>query len=111
MDPLSLCTFGVAVFQTGTRDDFRVLFGEWMSSVGVLLMGMSTSVSNTSKRAAGIEAATISSSLLLCDNDAEDLLMVHENESVQSLVLNLGYERTVVKQGRLVASKSGVEVV
>ena len=69
------------------------------------------SVSNTSKRAAGFEAATISSSLLLRENDAADLLVVHANESLQSLVLSPGYERTVVKQGKLVASKSGVEVV
>ena len=38
LDPLSLCTFGVAVFQAGTRDDCRVLLVSEGLSVGVLLM-------------------------------------------------------------------------
>ena len=63
--------------------------------------GGQESVSNTSKRAAEIEALTISSSLLLHENDLHNLLVVDANESVKPLVLIPGYEGTVMKQGRV----------
>ncbi|KAF8530794.1 Metallo-dependent hydrolase [Gautieria morchelliformis] len=93
LDPLSLCTFGVAVFQAGTQKDCNVLL---------------EAVSNTSKRAAGYPCHP---ALSLSENDAADLLLVHANESIQSLVLNPGYERTVIKNGKVVASKRAVEFV
>ena len=65
-------------------------------------------VSNASKRAAGYPCHT---ALSLRENDPADLLLVYGNDSVQSLVLNPGYKRTVVKNGRVVASKTVVEFI
>lgn len=69
---------------------------------------MQAAVSNASKRAAGYPCHT---SLLLSENDQADLLLVHANDSIQSLVLNPGYERTVIKNGKVVASKTAVEFI
>ncbi|KAF8590768.1 Metallo-dependent hydrolase [Ramaria rubella] len=93
LDPLSLCTFGVSVFQAGTRAD-----------CGTLL----AAVSNASKRAAGYPSPR---SMLLHEKDTADLLLVHANDSIQSLVLNPGIERTVIKNGKIVASKTLVEFI
>jgi len=93
LDPLSLCTLGVAVYQAGTPTDCHILLD---------------AISNTSKRAAGLAPHT---TLSLSENDPADLLLVHGNNSVQSLVLNPTYERTVIKNGKVVASKKVVEFI
>jgi hypothetical protein len=50
-------------------------------------------------------------SLELSPNDPADLFIVYGNDTVQSVVLNPGFERTVIKGGRVVASKRVTEFV
>ncbi|KAF8526652.1 hypothetical protein BU17DRAFT_40552 [Hysterangium stoloniferum] len=94
LDPLSLCTFGVAVFQTGLPVDCYNLLD---------------AVTNASKRAVGICAHD--RSLALSPGGPADLVIVHGNDTVQSVVLNPGFERTVIKGGRVIASKRATEFV
>jgi cytosine/adenosine deaminase-related metal-dependent hydrolase len=65
-------------------------------------------VSNLSKSAAGF---THAQSLVLQKGDPADFVIVHGNDSIHSVVLNPSYERTVIKSGRIVASRTTVDSV
>ncbi|GJJ07829.1 hypothetical protein Clacol_002034 [Clathrus columnatus] len=92
-DPLALCAFGVAIFQTGLPNDCEILFD---------------SVSNTSKRAVGVRCGE---SLVIRKGDPADLIIVHGNNSIQSLVLSPSFERTVIKNGRVISSRRIIDVI
>ncbi|PPR01742.1 hypothetical protein CVT24_001562 [Panaeolus cyanescens] len=91
LDPLSLCTFGVAIFQAATPEDISVL---------------AKSVTITSKRAIGVQ--DVPTSLVLTVGDPADFVILHRNESLQSAVLNPSYDRTTIKTGNMVASRRSV---
>ncbi|KAF9046714.1 hypothetical protein BJ165DRAFT_1187818 [Panaeolus papilionaceus] len=90
-DPMSLCTFGVAIFQAATAEDISVL---------------AKSVTIVSKRAIGLQ--DVPASLSLAISDPADFVIFHRNESLQSAVLNPCFERTTVKAGNMVASRRSV---
>ncbi|KIJ51873.1 hypothetical protein M422DRAFT_58789 [Sphaerobolus stellatus SS14] len=92
-DPLNLCTFGVATFQNGTPNACATLLD---------------SVSNVSKRAAGMNHPR---SLLVQKGDPADLVLIHGCSNVQDLVLSPSYERTTIKAGRVVASRTITDFV
>jgi hypothetical protein len=111
LDPLNLCTFGVAVYQAGTPNDCHLLLVRFNSPYRLESIStkiLQAAVSNTSRRAAGFPSLN---SLALSEKDPADLLLVHGNDSIQSLVLNPGYERTVIKHGKVVAWKTVVDFV
>lgn len=45
------------------------------------------------------------------EGDPADLLIIHGKSSVQSVVLNPGFERTVIKNGRVISSRKVVTLV
>ncbi|PPQ77464.1 hypothetical protein CVT25_011332 [Psilocybe cyanescens] len=88
LDPLSLCTFGVGVFQAATPADIRTL---------------ARSVTLTSKRAIG--QSEIPLDLAPTVGDLADFVVLHGRSSLQSAVLNPCFDRTTVKAGRVVACR------
>ncbi|KAJ3501826.1 hypothetical protein NLJ89_g9165 [Agrocybe chaxingu] len=105
LDPLSLCTFGVAIFQAATPEDIRTLV---------------QSVTLTSKRAIGPPPSTVSPSvqaegpsdipadLVPRVGDPADFVILHERKSVRSAVLNPPFDRKTIKGGKLVAERSSM---
>ncbi|KAF8964293.1 hypothetical protein BDZ97DRAFT_1660701 [Flammula alnicola] len=91
LDPLSLCAFGVGIFQAATPEDIRTL---------------ARSVTLTSKRAIGQNEVPLD--LAPCVGDAADFVILHERETLQSAVLNPCFERTTIKAGRAVAYRRSV---
>ncbi|KAF8908868.1 hypothetical protein CPB84DRAFT_1724647 [Gymnopilus junonius] len=88
VDPLSLCTFSVGVFQAATPKDIRSL---------------TRSVTLTSKRAIGQE--NIPRDLTPDVDDPADFVILHGRGTLQSAVLNPCFDRTTIKSGRIVASR------
>ncbi|KAJ6559222.1 hypothetical protein DFH09DRAFT_523309 [Mycena vulgaris] len=88
VDPLSLCTLGVALFQSATTKDIRTL---------------TQSVTLTSKRAIGQQA--IPQNLCVSTNDPADFVILHGTPNLQSAVLNPSYDRTTIRRGVVVARR------
>ncbi|KAF7299106.1 hypothetical protein MIND_00858900 [Mycena indigotica] len=86
VDPLSLCTFGVALFQTATPNDLKTLL---------------RAVTLTSKEAIGETEAY--KDLTLSVGDPANLVVLHGTPTTQLAVLNPGYVRTTIRAGRVVA--------
>ncbi|KDR82778.1 hypothetical protein GALMADRAFT_134336 [Galerina marginata CBS 339.88] len=92
LDPLSLCAFGVGLFQAATPEDIRTL---------------ARSVSLTSKRAIG--QTQIPLDLAPNTDDPADFVVLHGSQSLQSAVLNPCFDRTTIKSGKVVASRRSVK--
>ncbi|KAJ7670240.1 hypothetical protein B0H17DRAFT_1162189 [Mycena rosella] len=88
VDPLSLCTLGVALFQSATTNDIRTLV---------------KSVTLTSKRAIG--QSSISTDLYVSPNDPADFVILHGTPNLQSAALNPSYDRTTIYRGVIVARR------
>ncbi|PPR07781.1 hypothetical protein CVT26_014966 [Gymnopilus dilepis] len=88
LDPLSLCTFGVSVFQAATTEDIRSL---------------ARSVTLTSKRAIGQES--VPHDLSPDVDDPADFVILHGQPTLRCAVLNPGFDRTTIKAGKVVASR------
>ncbi|KAJ8472589.1 hypothetical protein ONZ45_g16603 [Pleurotus djamor] len=88
LDPLSLCTFGVAVFQTATTEDISIL---------------ARSVTTTSRLAIASEEnhKTLFPSRL----DPADFVILHDNFDLQSAILCPSYDRTTIRAGQIVARR------
>ncbi|KAL5519955.1 hypothetical protein ACEPAG_1615 [Sanghuangporus baumii] len=94
-DPLGLCPIGVAVYQDGTLDGCRRLL---------------EAVSISSKRAIGLlesasESVDMAKSLIPSIGSSADFVILHENQSLQSAVLEPCFSRTTIKNGRVVAKR------
>ncbi|KAH7925904.1 Metallo-dependent hydrolase, partial [Leucogyrophana mollusca] len=100
LDPLSLASLGVGVFQVGTENDWRELL---------------RAVTISSKRAIGLggdndfrcesEAQDGGNELVPRVGDPADFFVVHEARRWQSTVLNPGFDRTTLYRGKVVARR------
>ncbi|KAJ7784598.1 hypothetical protein B0H16DRAFT_303541 [Mycena metata] len=88
VDPLSLCTLGVALFQSATLEDLRTLV---------------RSVTLTSKRALGQK--DVPEELSVSTNDRADFVILHGTPNLQSAALNPAYDRTTIRGGIVVARR------
>ncbi|KDQ62409.1 hypothetical protein JAAARDRAFT_30317 [Jaapia argillacea MUCL 33604] len=88
VDPLSLCPLGVAVYQAGTVADAEILVD---------------AVTLASKRVIG--EAVVSRRLIPQVGDTADFLILHGNDTLHSVALNPGWERTTIKGGVVVATR------
>ncbi|KAK7048324.1 Metallo-dependent hydrolase [Favolaschia claudopus] len=88
LDPLSLCAFGVALFQSATPSDLGTLI---------------RSVTLASKRAIGQE--NVPRDLCISPDDPADLVILHDTPNLQFAALNPGYDRTTIRAGRIVARR------
>lgn len=89
LDPLSLCTFGVAIFQSATPADIRTLI---------------RSVTLTSKRAIGENEVYMD--LLPTEGGPADFVILHGTETLLSAVLHPSYDRTTIRAGVIVARRT-----
>ncbi|KLO12194.1 Metallo-dependent hydrolase [Schizopora paradoxa] len=95
-DPLSLCTLGVAVYQSATKESCRVLL---------------ESISTASKLAVGdVHSSVLADplSILPTSGRPADFVILHDNSDIQSAVLSPSYSRTTIKGGRVVSWRVGV---
>ncbi|KAG2033692.1 hypothetical protein BDR03DRAFT_1001969 [Suillus americanus] len=98
LDPLTLASLGVALFQVGTEPDWRVLL---------------RSVSTTSKEAIGVihgdsvsgKSADESDGVVPRVGDPADFVVVHGARRWQSAVLSPGFDRTTFYKGNVVARR------
>jgi len=88
VDPLSLCTLGVALFQSATPKDLATLL---------------RSVTLTSKRA--IAQKTVHEDLCVTINDPADFVILHGTHNLVSAVLCPTYDRTTIRAGVVVAKR------
>ncbi|KAI0313051.1 hypothetical protein OF83DRAFT_590059 [Amylostereum chailletii] len=88
VDPLGLCTLGVALYQDATPAACRTLL---------------KCVSTSSKSAIGLDPNP--ADLLIKPGDAADFVLLHDNHSIQSAVLNPSYARTTIRGGLIVATR------
>ncbi|KIK69562.1 hypothetical protein GYMLUDRAFT_33937 [Collybiopsis luxurians FD-317 M1] len=88
VDPLALCAFGAAVFQSATKKDIHTL----MKSVTI-----------TSKLAIGLERPPLE--LYPQEGDLADFVILHGTKTLQQAVLNPAYDRTTIRYGRIVARR------
>ncbi|KAJ7675862.1 hypothetical protein DFH06DRAFT_1170790 [Mycena polygramma] len=88
VDPLSLCTLGVALFQSATPNDLRTL---------------ARSVTLTSKRAIGQK--DIHQDLCVATDDPADFVILHDSPNLQSAVLQPSYDRSTILGGVVVARR------
>ncbi|KAF9013511.1 hypothetical protein BDQ17DRAFT_1297204 [Cyathus striatus] len=88
LDPLSLCTFGVAVFQSATAEDIRTLV---------------RSVTLTSKRAIGEQEVPVD--LVPSAGDYADFVVLQNRHSLQAAVLSPCFDRITIRRGRVVAKR------
>jgi hypothetical protein len=98
LDPLTLASLGVALFQVGTEPDWRVLL---------------RSVSTTSKEAIGVmhrdsvggKSADEGDGIVPRVGDPADFVLVHGARRWQSAVLSPGFDRTTLYKGNVVARR------
>ncbi|KIY71546.1 Metallo-dependent hydrolase [Cylindrobasidium torrendii FP15055 ss-10] len=90
VDPLALCTLGVAIFQAATPEDIHAL---------------ACSVTSASKRAMGLNAP---GRMSIEAGDTADLLVMHHSRSLADVVLNPSYDRTTIRGGVVVSSRHTV---
>ncbi|RDB18021.1 Cytosine deaminase [Hypsizygus marmoreus] len=88
LDPLSLCTFGVAVFQSATPADIQTLV---------------RSVTLTSKITIGQDSAHLG--LFPTRGDPADFVILHGTETLQSAVLHPAWDRTTIRAGVMVSRR------
>ncbi|KAF5389173.1 hypothetical protein D9757_003522 [Collybiopsis confluens] len=88
VDSLALCALGAAVFQAATVKDVQTL----MKSVTI-----------TSKLAIGQEGLPLE--LYPQEGDPADFVILHGTKSLQQAVLNPAYDRTTIRNGRIVAHR------
>ncbi|KAF9478194.1 Metallo-dependent hydrolase [Pholiota conissans] len=88
LDPLTLCTFGVGIFQAATPEDIRTL---------------ARSVTITSQRAIGLKDEDIPNNLVLEVGDPANFVVLHGRTTLQSAILQPCFDRTTVKAGKLAA--------
>ncbi|KAJ7109700.1 hypothetical protein C8R43DRAFT_904623 [Mycena crocata] len=88
VDPLSLCTLGVTLFQSATPKDVRTLV---------------RAVTLASKRAIGQER--IHADLCISINDPADFVILHGTPNLQAAVLCPSYDRTTIRAGLVVARR------
>jgi len=88
VDPLALCPLGVALFQTCTFEDCH---------------SMVEAITTTARQAIG---ATSFQGLMPQIGDPAEFVILHENDSLQSVVCNPGYDRTTIYRGEVVAKRS-----
>ncbi|KII87842.1 hypothetical protein PLICRDRAFT_649240 [Plicaturopsis crispa FD-325 SS-3] len=86
LDPLTLCSLGVGVFQSGRPADLDVLL---------------RSVTLTAKRAIGLH--NIPDQLHPAKRERADFVIIHNATSLQSAVLNPSFDRTTIFAGKVVA--------
>ncbi|KAI0056281.1 Metallo-dependent hydrolase [Artomyces pyxidatus] len=100
-DPLVLCPLGVAIYQDATEETLRTLLvrpGPWIYQ---------KCVSTAAKSSVGLGARE---ALLRPEPGAQaDFVLLHDNASVRSAVLDPCYTRTTIRGGVVVASRRGVE--
>ncbi|KAG6850740.1 hypothetical protein H0H93_009363 [Arthromyces matolae] len=89
LDPLSLCSLGVTLFQTAAVADIETLV---------------RSVSLTSKIAVGGDGGR-GKRLFPAPGDPADFVILHGTSSIQSAVLHPPFDRTTIYAGVVVASK------
>ncbi|KAK0188135.1 Metallo-dependent hydrolase [Armillaria mellea] len=90
VDPLALCTLGVALFQSATPRDIRTLM---------------RSVTLTSKRALGMAPSGLPQDLFPQKGDPADFVIMHETQTLNQAVLNPGHDRTTIRGGVVVARR------
>lgn len=90
VDPLALCTLGVALFQSATPGDIRTLI---------------RSVTLTSKRALGIAPSDLPQGLFPQKGDPADFVIIHETQTLYQAVLNPSHDRTTIRGGAVVARR------
>ncbi|KAK0464595.1 Metallo-dependent hydrolase [Desarmillaria tabescens] len=90
MDPLALCTLGVALFQSATPRDIRTLI---------------CSVTLTSKCALGIAPSDLPQDLFPQKGDPADFVIIHGTQTLYQAVLNPSYDRTTIRGGVVVARR------
>nr|GAT60317.1 predicted protein [Mycena chlorophos] len=88
LDPLALCTLGVALFQSATPADLRELL---------------RAVTLTAKQA--VAEPRVHKDLTLAVGDPADLLVLHGTPDVATAVLNPGLDRTTIRAGVVVARR------
>ncbi|CAA7261521.1 unnamed protein product [Cyclocybe aegerita] len=103
LDPLSLCTFGVAIFQAATLEDIRSLVRS-VTLTSKRAIGPPTSTSMASPQTEG--SSEIPADLVPRVGDPADFVILRERKSLQSAVLNPPFDRKTIKSGRLVAERS-----
>ncbi|KAG6896918.1 hypothetical protein C0992_005254 [Termitomyces sp. T32_za158] len=89
LDPLMLCSLGVALFQTAAPADIEALV---------------RSVTLTSKLALGMDESD-GRCLIPALGDPADFVILHGVHSIQSAVLHPPFDRTVIRAGRVVSRK------
>ncbi|KAK7056825.1 hypothetical protein VNI00_002542 [Paramarasmius palmivorus] len=94
VDPLSLCTFGVAIFQSATNKDVRTLL---------------KSVTVTSKLAIGEENSP--SDLSPQIGQPADFVILHGTSTLSQAVFNPSYDRTTIKGGIVVARRVTMKLI
>ncbi|KAF4577148.1 hypothetical protein EYR36_005135 [Pleurotus pulmonarius] len=88
LDPLSLCTFGVAVFQAATSEDLEIL---------------ASSVTCTARKAIAIEESH--KAIFPSRLDPADFVILHDNHSLQSAIFSPCYDRTTIRAGQIVSRR------
>ncbi|KAK0221937.1 Metallo-dependent hydrolase [Armillaria fumosa] len=90
VDPLALCTLGVALFQSATPSDIRTLI---------------RSVTLTSRRALGTALSDLPQDLCPQKGDPADFVIMHETQTLNQAVLNPSHDRTTIRGGMVVARR------
>ncbi|KAH7909903.1 hypothetical protein BJ138DRAFT_1088682 [Hygrophoropsis aurantiaca] len=102
VDPLTLASLGVGVFQAGTEASWRELLrAVTVSSKSAIGLG---DVNNTTTKDIQ-KSAQEDSELVPQIGDLADFVIVHEARRWQSTVLNPTFDRTTVYRGRIVAQR------
>ncbi|KAF5369526.1 hypothetical protein D9758_002660 [Tetrapyrgos nigripes] len=91
VDPLSLCSFGVAVFQAATKEDVEILM---------------KSVTLTSKLAMGYPPSQLPRALHPRLGDPADFVILHGTQTLRDAVFNPSYDRTTIKRGIVVSRRT-----
>ncbi|EKM79446.1 hypothetical protein AGABI1DRAFT_106927 [Agaricus bisporus var. burnettii JB137-S8] len=124
LDPLSsLVTFGVAVFQAATPRAIRTLIesvtviskqaiglepcnsaaaSEMSVDKGEDDSGVSSSLSSEKRAHA---ARTLPTDLFPTRGDQADFVILHDNKTLRSVALNPSFERTTIKNGKVIARR------
>ncbi|KIM43132.1 hypothetical protein M413DRAFT_396626 [Hebeloma cylindrosporum] len=91
LDPLSLCSFGVGIFQAATPEDIRVLLRAVTLTSRIAITGTKPPID----LAPGV-------------GDQADFVILHERQTLQGAVLDPPFDRTTIKGGRVVACRRSV---
>ncbi|KAA1469969.1 Metallo-dependent hydrolase [Dentipellis sp. KUC8613] len=94
VDPMGLCPLGVAVYQDAGEEACRVLLA---------------AVSSGARRAVGLTSNDEGreSELEIKPGDQADFVLLHDNPSARSAVLDPCYTRSTIRAGRVIATRRG----